>query len=478
MYDIIFCSKHSKNKQAYDQFKAQHPNAYWLTDVTTVSEAAQKASKLSMTGMYWLVTDDVIFNPDMDFSWKPEAWDRQYSHVWPTVDSRENAVIEFSGVYLIPKSYKVTEQDLENGTLDATKIIAYPVNRLAPYDIFRANWQSFRSITDACQQAQQSCKTEMHWMILDDVKVLDDWDFNWRPAVWDRRYVHVWKTSSGEHTGVYLIPGDYLPDGEESHQGSIRSIKLMPEIASSVVPQDIFFISYREPTADANYEKLRSQFPRAKRVHGVKGIHHAHIRCAELAETGMFFTVDADTVVDQGFSFDYRPPDYDRQYLHLWHSRNPINGLSYGWGAIKLWPTMTVREFRGNWLDFTTTVGNIKIIPEIVATTNYNCDQQSTWQSGFREAVKLSHNIANGDHIESLERLMIWATVAYSAPWADESMQGARAGIEYYLEIKSTASNQHLSSINDFDWLAERFNNRKQGLAVPDRSQLLSSLRG
>lgn len=46
---------------------------------------------------------------------------------------------------------------------------------------------------------------------------------------------------------------------------------------------DIVFISYNEPTADANYAALKERFPIAKRVHGVKGIHQAHIKAAKSA---------------------------------------------------------------------------------------------------------------------------------------------------------------------------------------------------
>jgi len=36
---------------------------------------------------------------------------------------------------------------------------------------------------------------------------------------------------------------------------------------------DIIFISYNEPNADKNWLALKSRFPMAKRVHGIKGIH-------------------------------------------------------------------------------------------------------------------------------------------------------------------------------------------------------------
>jgi hypothetical protein len=192
----------------------------------------------------------------------------------------------------------------------------------------------------------------------------------------------------------------------------------------------------------------------------------------------MFWTVDADTAIDKTFDFDYRPPDYDKQYLHLWHSRNPVNDLNYGWGAVKLWPTKLVREFKSNWLDFTTTVGNIKIIPDIIATSQFNCDQMSTWRSAFREAVKLCHNIVNGDHIESTERLMVWLTVANEVKFAEDSLQGARAGVEFYLETRLVNRLDKLQKINDFAWLIKKFENRKKISKAPDRSMLLSQLKG
>ena len=44
---------------------------------------------------------------------------------------------------------------------------------------------------------------------------------------------------------------------------------------------DIVFISYEEPNADDVYAELKERYPMAKRVHGVKGIHQAHIAAAK-----------------------------------------------------------------------------------------------------------------------------------------------------------------------------------------------------
>lgn len=45
---------------------------------------------------------------------------------------------------------------------------------------------------------------------------------------------------------------------------------------------DIVFISYGEPNAEANWERLKKRFPLAKRVKDVKGIHHTHCSRKEM----------------------------------------------------------------------------------------------------------------------------------------------------------------------------------------------------
>ena len=65
---------------------------------------------------------------------------------------------------------------------------------------------------------------------------------------------------------------------------------------------DIVFISYQEPNADENYGKLKERFPLAKRLHGVKGIHQAHIAAAKKCFTKMFWIVDGDAIIENNFT--------------------------------------------------------------------------------------------------------------------------------------------------------------------------------
>ena len=75
-----------------------------------------------------------------------------------------------------------------------------------------------------------------------------------------------------------------------------------------------------------------------KRVHGVKGIHQAHIEAAKKCFTKMFWIVDADAIIMDDFNFDYVVPRSSVRSRTCMESKNPINGLEYGYGGVKLFP--------------------------------------------------------------------------------------------------------------------------------------------
>ena len=61
---------------------------------------------------------------------------------------------------------------------------------------------------------------------------------------------------------------------------------------------DVVFLSYDEPTADANFQAVIECAPRTpKHVHGVKGLHSAYSAAANASTTDRFITIDADSVI-------------------------------------------------------------------------------------------------------------------------------------------------------------------------------------
>jgi len=224
---------------------------------------------------------------------------------------------------------------------------------------------------------------------------------------------------------------------------------------------DILFISYGEPNAEKNWNLLKSRYPAAKRVDGVKGIHQAHIKAAKRCFTKMFWVVDADAQLLDNFSFDYEVDEYNLETVHVWRSKNPVNDLVYGYGGIKLLPKKLALKMNTSKLDMTTSISNnFKAIEETSNITAFNTDAFSAWRSGFRECAKLASRTIDRQHnSQTLERLEIWCNQGVNRPFGIDAIKGAKEGRKFGEENKNNSD--ELQKINDFEWLLEKFHAKR-----------------
>jgi hypothetical protein len=98
-----------------------------------------------------------------------------------------------------------------------------------------------------------------------------------------------------------------------------------------------------------------------------------------------------------------------------------------------------------------------KIIDIISNITCFNTDPFNTWKSAFRECVKMSSKVIDGQiEDETEKRLDVWCTIGFDKPYGEYSIKGAVMGKEFgskYYDNKSM-----LSKINDWEWLTNLFN--------------------
>jgi len=219
---------------------------------------------------------------------------------------------------------------------------------------------------------------------------------------------------------------------------------------------DIIFVSYNEPNADSNWERLIDRFPFAKRVHGVKGIQQAHIQAAKKCYTKMFWVIDGDSEILDTFNFDI-PFDVRDTGAYVYRANNPINGLEYGNGGIKLLPRQLTVDMDTSSVDMTTSITRHFFPIDIVASvTRFNTDPFNTWKSAFRECVKLSSRVIDYQvDYETAQRLETWCTVKEDQPFSEWCIKGALDGREYG---SANIGNQlAIAKINDFNWLEEKW---------------------
>lgn len=222
---------------------------------------------------------------------------------------------------------------------------------------------------------------------------------------------------------------------------------------------DIVFISYQEPNAEENWSRLKSKFPFSKRVHGVKGIHQAHIKAASICFTDMMWVVDGDAIIVDNFEFDYKP--LDLEYVYVWRSQNAVNNLVYGNGGVKLLPRKKTVNMDLSKPDMTTSISTkFNAVQELSNINSFNTDPFNTWKSAFRECTKLASAVIDRQkQDETDDRLNAWCTLGEDKQYGSYAISGAIAGRHYGLENKGNL--EALKKINDFEWLDKKFKEQK-----------------
>jgi len=274
-----------------------------------------------------------------------------------------------------------------------------------------------------------------------------EYDIDYAIPWHDLAYEHVW----------------YINDQFNTWILKIRTSKKIKGSKHMHIPNpDVVFISYNEPNAEENWQRVLEKVPKAMRVDGVKGIFNAHKAAAKLVKTDMFYVVDGDAYLTDDFQFDYQPSPYDRKCTHIWQAKNPINGLVYGYGGVKLFSTKVMRKTRfWDTLDLSTTViDQVKLIDKISNITAFDTDPKSVWRSTFRECVKLSYNtlLDNKDR-ESQVRLDKWLKGNESHKFNKYTQDAALHAIDWVNKNKDNFN--VLQMINSREWLEEQFATRK-----------------
>lgn len=286
---------------------------------------------------------------------------------------------------------------------------------------------------------------------------------------------------------------------------------------------DVFFISMGEEGSEANWQRLLSFAPNAKRVDNVKGIYEVHRACAQLSTTKNFYVVDADAWVLDGFKFHWEPDAKvhhwdipETECVIVWPSCNPVNGLEYGYGGIKMFPREPFLENKPWDIDLSTTIGRATISKEqIGCETRFNATPESAWIGAFRECAKLAslsmiksrvrkaiktrntelaelaerasaltdktpENRAMYRKVQSMfiieryshesniysywaeiedcsRRRLVWTTKGWEAHNGKYSVLGAQAGSNFGLKYSDDLT--ILDKINNWDWLRREFKN-------------------
>ena len=475
---------HPENVEYHNTIVARVPDRHNIKKYFTRDPyKAYKQSKKHV--FYWVVDTAVDLVEDWDFDFYPDIHSIENVFAFKSEGDGE------SGVYLVHRphlaEFNPSEEDFSFDRFKniiridrvASRVVGHPAF-FFDEGMYKANTEHFTEhknidvidatdLATAYRKAADMTKTGYFWALDNDAEMIDDFERSFYVDRHHKSHFHLWPKENPytgfvhQYGGLKLIPAaaikELKPDADKLRKMTFKNKKPVKKATAATrdIPYDVVFLSYNEPFADQNYEKLLEKVPNAKRIHGVKGIFNAHKQAAELADTRMFYVVDADAILLEDFKFEYFPSVWDEDMVHTWKSKNPINDLIYGYGGLKLFPTKLLREAKDWRIDFTTSISEkFKPMPIAANYTAFNTDPFNTWKSAFRECTKLSSSIIHRNkQDEDDERLEAWCTKGADRDFGTYAVAGAQAGKAWGIEYAD--NDAMLGKINDFEWLQNKF---------------------
>jgi hypothetical protein len=249
-----------------------------------------------------------------------------------------------------------------------------------------------------------------------------------------------------DYTSIYNDKGFYLSCHDTKGTIAEKEVAVF-----KTTKLDSFFLCSGEQGWEENYRKIQTFIPHTKLVKDVVGFYESHKVCSEASTTEQFWVFDADCFLLSN-PCDYEPKEYDAEYVHVFHSVNPINGLEYGHGGVKVF---NKQHFQTNNMvnDLTLSVGRMKVHTEVLSIHLYNTSPYSIWRTALREAYKLYNSFKNSNEedTESWNRLHVW--LQHTCNRDELTSKGALKGRSLYY-----SSNVN---INDEDYLKQLWEQEK-----------------
>ncbi|MCD0449444.1 hypothetical protein LO762_09610 [Actinocorallia sp. API 0066] len=203
---------------------------------------------------------------------------------------------------------------------------------------------------------------------------------------------------------------------------------------------DTVFLSVDEPLADELFGRLCRVLGPAKRLHGVRPMRRAYQLCAQLADTEEFFLADGDFDIDPDFYADAIDPLAEGTCMRVWQARNPINGLTYGYGGLKLIRASALRHL-GDAVDVLAALpGQVEFTGTPAGTTRIDQSPYHAWKAAFRECAMLARGCEYGATGHAAQQRRIDAALAAETPVIVVALNGiCDASREALLRVTRTS---------------------------------------
>ena len=432
MYDVFIMDMggHDDNVHALVQrFPHARVVRYYDNHLNTLKRCVARCR----TPYAWVLASCCDYT-DFDFDYRAAPWEAYQLHCWASNQQK------FGDTFLINIQEFEQQQDIE--LLEWYKDVNWHADGVP-----RLPWPTVTyDGNNLVSQVRNTQFTSLYsWFVPD---YLDNSTANEGVCLWTEKQREIDTFTQGN--SLVLVPKDvknYLKTQLYDYP-SITSHKQITE-----PNQDIIFISYDEAEADVNWQKLKTKFPHAQRLHGVKGMEMALLRAAEMSTSPWYWAVFAKTEIVDDFEFDFQPDRLQQPKHYIFYALNEANGLEYGYAGVILYNVDLVKQRTAFGVDYTMSSLHA-VVPVRSAIAKIGATPYQAWRSAFRESAKLAQIYDETQCVETAYRLKVWTTHA-QGPNSEWILRGAADGQQFYTE------NQHqpneLTQAFQWEWLAKKF---------------------
>ena len=385
----------------------------------------------------WVFTDLSDYE-NFDWNYLPAPWDSKID-VWPAGNQKQGDTFLLSAEFLRSVDQLQYIHDWPNIDYDHEPVIRQP---------WPVIWYWGDNLADIVKSVEFNA--DYLYFNHTDIKnvELQEPSFWAEPNIYDQG-------GRGAHALIPKQAKSVIERQIYDYEFIIRT----PNSRTVEFPQNVFFISYDETNADANFEELLKQTPNVGRVHGIQGMVPALKKCAESATTPWFWAVFGKTKIVENFNWSWTPDFFKNPCNYVFHGYNPVLEHSYGHGGVILYNTEWVQDVKEWGFDFTMSY-ELETVPIVSTYVDYANTPMTAWRTAVREGYKLAYHLNQRPSVEDQFILDLWLNkqATTHGPW---SRLGAHMGQELF---KQGVSYQLLM---DWDWLKQMFDNLLAVSEVP-----------
>jgi hypothetical protein len=429
-----------------------HGNADWkyLQDCCRVVRSARyfdnylDSLRRLLTGVeeehIWVVSSLCDYTR-FDFSWQPEAWQRNMLHVFPSNDQK------FGDTFYVPVGAL-------RDKIDSLELLDWfeTVNYCNDQRVERLPMPVFTHTADSHVDAVLSSNFVEPLALFTNRSV----DVRKLPTVslWREKTKTIVPLDPGGAT--VIVPKNAIPY-IKTQLYDYPHLDRTYRSTNTCAPMDIVFISNGESNAVQNWAVLENRIANLEpnklhRIEGINGRAAAYHAAAKASTTPWFFAVFAKLEIALDFDWSWQPDRMQQPKHYIFHAQNPVNGLVYGHQAMIAYNRQLVLANDGTkGLDFTLDDAH-EVVPILSGTAYYNTSPWVAWRTAFREVLKLRHSLPD---VENQYRLNRWLNFDNSdSHVVNESWSrwGAEDAIEYYESVAGDFA--ALKKSYEWSWLA------------------------